>query len=321
MKFTMLENGFDFVLSAVEHLLEVENDDKLSAVEKQKLMKYSILHLSSGIELVFKYRLLQENWTFIFSDMNSAEKKNLEKGDFKSVDSKTLIRRLDNFCDIYFSDKDKRYLEKLRQRRNKIEHYEVADENLYAVESVVNKCLSIFVCFITDHLQRNKFLDEEQILFESIKYSIAKLVEHYDDIIKLVTNEIESKGIGEYVIPCPECEEPFLQCENAIVHCHFCDYTEDSSSAALNYLGGYRAIAQGGEPAQECPECGQDNFVFNEELRKYVCFSCGISYDAVEIDSCQNCGNLVRATVYEKDEEENNPVFCDNCLDNIPNRD
>ena len=56
MNYSLLENGLDFILDAAQKLSEL-NDSDLDDKDSQRLIKYALLHLSAGIELVFKYRL------------------------------------------------------------------------------------------------------------------------------------------------------------------------------------------------------------------------------------------------------------------------
>ena len=60
MNYTVLENGLDFVFMSARNL-SVINEASIGDEEKKRLIKYSLLHLSSGIELVFKHKLLQEH--------------------------------------------------------------------------------------------------------------------------------------------------------------------------------------------------------------------------------------------------------------------
>ena len=92
MQYSMLENGMDFILSGIEYLQRAEQEN-IEENFRDKELKYALLHLSSGIELVFKSRLNIEHWTYIFEDMNGASKKKYEDGSLKTVDSNTAIDR------------------------------------------------------------------------------------------------------------------------------------------------------------------------------------------------------------------------------------
>lgn len=68
--FGLLENGLDFVKSAVNYLVGYR--------EKSDL-KYGILHLSAGIELILKYRLSKEHWSLVFQNFDKVSKPKLMK--------------------------------------------------------------------------------------------------------------------------------------------------------------------------------------------------------------------------------------------------
>lgn len=61
--YRVLENGLDFILMAVNNLT-ISNESNIDYEARKRLIKYSLLYLSSGIELVLKYRLLREHWTY-----------------------------------------------------------------------------------------------------------------------------------------------------------------------------------------------------------------------------------------------------------------
>ena len=59
VSFSLLENGLDFVLSAVEHL---------GGNPSKRELKYAVLHLYSGAVLILKERLLREDWKLLFAN-------------------------------------------------------------------------------------------------------------------------------------------------------------------------------------------------------------------------------------------------------------
>lgn len=60
VQYTMLENGMDFIISGISYLQRAELKNEEENIQGREL-KYALLHLSSGIELVFKSRLYIEN--------------------------------------------------------------------------------------------------------------------------------------------------------------------------------------------------------------------------------------------------------------------
>ena len=69
VNFTLLENGLDFIWSAVEHL---------GVASTKRDLKYATLHLVSGIELVLKERVRREDWSLLFPDPSKPTQKSTE---------------------------------------------------------------------------------------------------------------------------------------------------------------------------------------------------------------------------------------------------
>lgn len=83
-------------------------------------MKHIILNLANCLELLVKYRLEQEHWTLIFSDLNKAKYSDYLAGDFVSVDVKSGILRLKNICEMEYA-----FIAGVHiyQYRNRLMHY------------------------------------------------------------------------------------------------------------------------------------------------------------------------------------------------------
>lgn len=146
VQYTMLENGMDFIISGISYLQRAELKNEEENIQGREL-KYALLHLSSGIELVFKSRLYIEHWTYIFEDMNKASKKSYEDGSLKTVDSNTAIDRLERLCGYSFDEKQKDHLKKLREARNRFEHGYI-NNNPRAIESIINKAVEVIADFL-----------------------------------------------------------------------------------------------------------------------------------------------------------------------------
>lgn len=325
MGLTMLENGLDFVIDAILHLKQAEQDN---CKNKEQEIKYSLLHLSSGIELILKSRLFREHWTYIFSDMNKANRQDLNNGSFRSVESGVLIERLERLCDVQVDKESKKVLENLRRLRNQMEHFTIKD-NFPAVESCINNSLGAINKFITENYndftspisisfkdddEKFGLTKQEEKLIEELIKCTAELKEHYEDALKMATAKAKDESLLEELVECPSCKEKFLRCnyDNNKCHCFFCTYEEEGEKVANEYLNviqglnKYEIVKDGGEyPLYECPECGSYSFV-NIDGR-YTCFSCGMYYDEDEIAFCNECG-----TLYIK--EEDDLELCPSCI-------
>lgn len=313
MGFTMLENGLDFIISATLHLKEAEHD---TCKNKEQQIKYSLLHLSSGIELILKSRLYREHWTYIFSDMNKANKEHLRTGSFKSVDSATLVERLKRLCDIDIDKDSEKAFENLRKLRNQMEHFTIKS-NFISIEACINNALVAINKFISNNysdftspmvinlkdndndIEFGLTTKESQLIKKLIKCT-SELKEHYNDALKMAKARANNEALLEELVQCPSCKEALLKCNyngSNMCHCFFCTYEEDGENAANEYISNiqglskYEIVKDGGEyPLYECLDCGASSMV-NIDGR-YVCFSCGIYYDEDELAFCDECGVL-----------------------------
>lgn len=320
MTYTVLENGLDFVLHSINDLA-IANEDTVDEYEKKRLIKYSLLHLSSGIELILKSRLFKEHWTYVFADMNKAKKESLVNGDFQSVDNDTLIFRLENLCGIKIEQHYVLTLKNLRKRRNRAEHFSF-NESILSIESSIHKSISIIIKFLVENYDVDDFNEEETTLFAQIKDNMRKLKKHYDDAKAIAHKILEQTGLSKYAIICPECQEVFLLREEDNVECYFCGYEDTGESAADNYIFNimgideYSTVKDGGEyPLYECPQCGENTFVLDSENERAFCFSCDFDCDGTELEFCSSCGALF----YKSSGE--GIGMCKNCIEYIFSKD
>lgn len=89
-------------------------------------IKHVVINLSTCMELLIKFRLLEEHWAFLFEDINKAKECNLDTGNFVSVSFVHGIERLQNLCEIdiqkYFTAS-----QQLQKYRNKAVHFTLND--------------------------------------------------------------------------------------------------------------------------------------------------------------------------------------------------
>lgn len=310
MQYSMLENGMDFIISGVSHLQKAEQKN-VEENERDRELKYALLHLSSGIELVFKSRLNIEHWTYIFEDMNKASKKTYKDGSLKTVDSNTAIDRLEKMCGYSFDEKQKMQLKSLRDARNRFEHGFI-NNNPMAIENIINKAVEVIVDFLGKNydefempsnislLEYDEGLtDREKEYYKKLTVMIKDLKSHHDDAIKLARSRALSITLEEDLIDCPECGEKFLRFgdDDTRCECYFCGYSEDSMNVAKKYIENVLHISEyevghhGGEfPLYTCPDCDYESLVKTKDL--YFCFNCGGRYEIDELRECSCCGRL-----------------------------
>ena len=294
IKIDLLENGFDFILSALNYLSEYESARDL---------KYAILHLSSGFELIFKERLKNEHWSLLFERIDKVNLHDFETGNFVSVYFDSCLARLEGICGINFSDNEKEILRNFRDKRNKLEHFGIID-TVEALKSSAAKALSIALDFINKHLTEKEFSEAEIDLLDKLK---KKMLE-FDDFVDTRMKEIEArfkKHKGRLsVYACPSCLQKALLLGDDKPKCHFCGYQTEPEEAANAYLetiqgeSHYTSVKEGGiYPLYICPECGRETLVGlntegeHKEEVGWVCFACGEEWYSSSLDICTSCGN------------------------------
>ena len=58
-------------------------------------------------------------------------------------------------------------------------------------------------------------------------------------------------------------------------------------------------------PLYECPDCDEDQLVYDAEAEKYHCFHCGADFTTSDISFCSECGEIMR---------NNESCICDACF-------
>lgn len=124
IEFTLLENGLDFIARAVGELRRDPTPRNL---------KYGVLHLKAGADLVLKERLRIHDWQLLFDDLTLAERHAFDAGAFRSPGTEEVLKRLRDQAGVRVRARDKRNLYRLRVLRNRIEHFAITDSATVAM--------------------------------------------------------------------------------------------------------------------------------------------------------------------------------------------
>ena len=315
--YTLLENGLDFVLSSLEHLTAAPSTDKADDGRQKRHLKYALIHLCSGIELVFKERLRQEGWELVFEDPNKATDEAYQSGDFKSVFFNTAQERLEEQCGVIFTPQQTTDLKAFRTRRNRVEHFNAVD-TLLALQSSTAQMVSFLVDFVEQNFEVDEFEDEERELLDKIRGSLSACAAVVQERLASLEPEIENL---HSVVQCPSCLQRAMNADGGTVKCLFCHYAPEPAEAAEAYVVnvlGYRdrflVEKDGGEwPIRICPECGDDTFVTavagRFDAEDFYCFNCGLEYGSGDMEICHYCNEY-----YDHDGEAGSQI-CSGCFE------
>ncbi len=293
-RITLFENALDYILNAVNRL----NLDEPDIIE----LKYSIVHLWSGIELLIKKRLMNEHWSLIFRDVNKARKASLESGDFISVYYDDAIKRLQDICDIDLS-KYQPILKKIREDRNRLEHFQINISKASAISNLIKAWIFI-LDFITEHLSFEGEIVAEGY-FEEIKSIMINHNEFVNQRLKDIEPVIEKNKNETFpytIIDCPECMQDTMFLLGDESHCYFCNSHlswEETKKRWLETHEGHKFS----DPKEiladplihECPECEMEGlYQFEDDSTHlpdigWICFACGGKWEWNDIEKCVRC--------------------------------
>lgn len=236
LDFPLLKNGLDFIHSAIS---------SLAGNPRESNVKYAILHLCSGFELLFKERLRREHWILLFDKIDNADKQNYDAGNFTSANYDSCISRLEKICSIRFKEKNKVYFKKLRDKRNKIEHFGLVESKDAAILDVIEG-LGIITNFIREELGEDNFNLDERHLLRKIKQKLGSLEAYVIERMRIIKPDIDANA--DNIIQCPVCMQQALFVHGSSLDCWFCHSSPDplaSGGYIENMNAAFWAVAQG----------------------------------------------------------------------------
>lgn len=315
--YTLTENALDFIHEAIgRYNFYKENDGE----RQKKHLKYCVLHISSGIELLLKQRLYNEHWSYIVDNLDDKglNIENFQDGNFRSVDSNKSIERLGKLCKVCFKQNELKTLKQLRDKRNKLEHFALTDSRESLLACIIDS-LHFALNFIDTHFKYLEMSQEKSISLQPINEALKDLEEFQEKRCNLITHQIQQDGINpESLFMCPGCLRKFYLVEDCDSKCLFCDHKEDPDKMAHFYLSeicglsDYIIFKDGGEwPQFTCPGCGNEALVVRDD--RYFCFSCNTTFEYDELSSCISCGEMIL--------DRSGIDMCGNCCDCLFNED
>ncbi len=302
----VLENGLDFISSAVRHL----RDDST-----ERDLKYAVLHLSAGIELILKDRLAREHWSLVFDQIKDASPVNYKSGDFKSVAFKDVLSRITNIAGIEIEDDQLQVINTLRQARNRLEHFG-ATQSGEALRSLTVKALDFIVDFVDQQFSHERRSRNAEHYMAEIRLGVRKFSKFVAHRQQKISSKL--KSIKSPVVWCGSCANYSNVVGNG-TRCLFCTKEEAPEDAALQYVLGELVFDPSERPEEaedfpivRCPNCYQETLVDSKgENSKYpiLCFYCARVWREGALKRCDLCGDLMSS--------DDELTTCEMCLGTI----
>ncbi|HHY71951.1 MAG TPA: hypothetical protein GX497_01730 [Bacillus bacterium] len=300
----MVENGLDFISKSIETVDKPDED-----------IKYSLINLHAGIQLLLKEILYKEHWSLIFQNIETADIGKLKSGDFISVNHDTLIKRLQKIGGIKFDKNLLDMMDWLRKERNKTEHYHfvvTAD----VLKANIVKLFAYLIPFIKSEMIETEFIDSDNERFTEILEYLYEFDEYVNERLKLVQDELKNVDV---ILRCPVCNQETVEfIDETDAYCYFCgDNIENFPEKYIdNFIDTYSHVMDGGEyPLLECPECDLETFICLDGYQ-FVCLTCGVKPTQDNLTTCSGprCNEKLIYIRYS-DDDGYDAHFCDVCMD------
>jgi hypothetical protein len=281
----LLDNGIDYIFEAIKPINTV-NKIPFALNPTSKRLKYCVLNLYSGIELLLKEKLRQEHWSLIFHDINKATLTKLKNGDFASVSYEHLILRLKNIVEVEFNEEP---IKNLKSLRNKFEHFEV-DTSLSECQHIIAAALDEVIEFWGAYLKESSEPQQKRkvkiIKRVAIEFDVYR--EHRLNKFKQIINKFlkDKDGLIVLCLDCSSLSFAVFKDDSKVCNCFVCnkkynkyEYLKnkrksEKNDEKLSSLTGDKSY----EPYDTiCPSCQQETrvrYVISNETSLYCCLNC-----------------------------------------------
>jgi hypothetical protein len=321
--FPPVPNGLDYLVSVVEHL--ESGNERVSARD----LKYAVLHLAAGAEVLLKARLQLEHWSLVFKDPAKAERMKLEDGSLISCGPEETVQRLNSIARIGISESDSSAVIRLAKHRNALQHYGLMGRsaNAQAVESKAAEVLDFLIRFLDEELF--PYLSEAEVQsaetdMERIRGGLSRIRDFVKTRMQRLRADLERRR--DRTVQCPNCGQwavvgGMMQSFDSVPErtwdCWFCSTRWAGNDLALVY--GVEVLGRDpGAPdvfgmmaVESCPDCEVESLVVGVKTADapddpvYFCFTCGKTL--MGMMQCGQCGRPFRPQGEES--------ACGSCLD------
>ncbi|MFJ6719022.1 hypothetical protein [Streptomyces sp. NPDC091259] len=295
--FPPVANGLDYLVSVVECL---EAD-----APSPRDLKYAVLHLAAGAEVLLKARLQMEHWTLVFSHPGRAVRDEVENGTLTSCTPKEARERLENIVGIPVAKPDAEALDQLAKMRNALQHYGLVGSaaNAQVIETLTAKVLGFLIPFLDDHIL-GRLTEDEQ---DEVEDELIRIRSGLHDIQAYATERLRTLApklgpLRSRTLECPECSQwayvpspiplPDTRRPDRVYYvttCYFCGIQHvDSETAAFQYLVNHtvyeyrNAAGETVYPSRPfvCPRCATSSLAPRARL---------VTDPAAEVGFCFRC--------------------------------
>lgn len=290
MESNILENCMIHLLDAVDRLNETI-PDVIS-------IKYSVVHLWSGIKLLLEKKLLDEHWSLVYKNKNhpNHSKNNFNPGGFRSLNFNDLMERLSTSCGIKV-DEYRYVLNKIRNDYDKIELAQFTGSkvqitsNLVEVWPFIVDFISKHIDFAHDSYSKNLFNQTCEVMDSHLNFIRLKK----NEVNKVILNKLQESHDAK-PLKCPKCLQdaiPLMSNKNNKFSCAFCDHVigwqqlAEECGSYLNYSGPF-----------DCLNCASPGVLQTQD--RWICLACCNEWKLEALQVCNLCGTKLVWAIDDK---------------------
>lgn len=206
LKLDLLQNCFNFVKESLNKAMEAEY--------RAEEWKYSILFLVQAIELALKEKLKREHPILIY--------KNIDKPN-ETISLEFAMSRIQNITKISLTKSDISAINKAKQIRNQIVHYEI-DMDIVVTKITFSSLLGFLDEFVSTHLKENLRNEIDEKLWKEV----LNIDEYLNEISERALLRLQNENIDKNkIIECYECGyETFVMRKTEGI-CYVCNFKNE----------------------------------------------------------------------------------------------
>lgn len=207
IRMRILDNARDSLEHTIQHIIPKSKCEISNA-------KRAILDLSHVIELIFKEHLQRIHPAFIWKDIDKYPNK-----EAPTVDTHQALKRLEQIGDVCLDSNDKKFIERIKKKRNEIEHFEF-ELNLNEASIIIGRILSFVLNYSRRYLDLNW---DEEVLSNHGWKGLCEYTEFYQSHLKVIYRRIEDEFID--ILECTSCYHDTFDIHDK--KCILCGHRED----------------------------------------------------------------------------------------------